>query len=128
MTTAVLIYDWILTFPDEIRFIWRPKLTGARVLFLVNRYFFVLFYTSQVVFNFASGFNNTVSALVRILHMESQSFIPQRYIETSTDTRNINSVYFLYTVVWVLGLSTTSLASCTTWLSAVRDLVILVGC
>jgi len=35
---AVLIYDHILTFSDEVERIWKQKMTGASILFLINRY------------------------------------------------------------------------------------------
>ncbi|KAF8164769.1 hypothetical protein B0H34DRAFT_210510 [Crassisporium funariophilum] len=35
---VMLIYDHILTFPQELDRIWRQKITGASFLFLLNRY------------------------------------------------------------------------------------------
>lgn len=60
---AVVIYDWSLTFPDEIRLIWRNKLTRAKVLFLVNRYFFIIFYIIQAA-AYLLAMSNAVSKYV----------------------------------------------------------------
>ncbi|TFK35106.1 hypothetical protein BDQ12DRAFT_635344, partial [Crucibulum laeve] len=35
---VMLLYDHILTFSDEVERIWKQKITGASVLFLINRY------------------------------------------------------------------------------------------
>ncbi len=35
---ALLYYDFIVTFPDEVKCIWQRKFTGATVLFFFNRY------------------------------------------------------------------------------------------
>ncbi|RDX46396.1 hypothetical protein OH76DRAFT_1420278 [Lentinus brumalis] len=36
---ALIVYDQLLTFDREVRLVWRRKVTGATVLFLLNRYF-----------------------------------------------------------------------------------------
>ncbi|KAI0696084.1 hypothetical protein BC835DRAFT_1414477 [Cytidiella melzeri] len=36
--TTLLFYDYLLTFPDELRCIWSRKFSGATVLFVLNRY------------------------------------------------------------------------------------------
>lgn len=38
VSTPLYLYDFLLTFSDEVRYIWRRRLTGATVLYLVNRY------------------------------------------------------------------------------------------
>ncbi|KAF5321748.1 hypothetical protein D9619_001272 [Psilocybe cf. subviscida] len=35
---VMLIYDHILTFPEEVDRIWKRKISGASILFLINRY------------------------------------------------------------------------------------------
>lgn len=62
-TTAVVVYDWLLTFPDEFRLIWKRKLTGARILFLLNIYLFLSFNLTQVINDRALGFSDNVSTL-----------------------------------------------------------------
>lgn len=51
----MIIYDWLLTFPDEIRLIWRQKLTGARVLFILNRYSTIALYITGIISDFLLG-------------------------------------------------------------------------
>ncbi|TCD64573.1 hypothetical protein EIP91_003900 [Steccherinum ochraceum] len=36
--STLFCYDFVLTIPDEVRLVWNQKLSGASVLFLVNRY------------------------------------------------------------------------------------------
>ncbi|KLO05847.1 hypothetical protein SCHPADRAFT_710544 [Schizopora paradoxa] len=50
---AMLIYDHLLTFGDEVERVWKPKFTGATLLFLINRYFTPL----QYIVNIASFFD-----------------------------------------------------------------------
>ncbi|KAI0081380.1 hypothetical protein K474DRAFT_1337673 [Panus rudis PR-1116 ss-1] len=42
MPLAFLVYDTILTFPQEARCIWRRKLTGASLLYFLIRYITLL--------------------------------------------------------------------------------------
>ncbi|KAH8913356.1 hypothetical protein BT69DRAFT_1344713 [Atractiella rhizophila] len=49
---SVLIWDWIVTFPSEYKYIWRTPWSIAKVLFLFNRY-----YTLAVVCPFHSFYN-----------------------------------------------------------------------
>ncbi|KAG8752170.1 hypothetical protein FRC14_007276 [Serendipita sp. 396] len=39
----IMLYDWILTFPDEVRYIWsgKQKMSKAKAMFFWNRYFVV---------------------------------------------------------------------------------------
>ncbi|GJE96173.1 hypothetical protein PsYK624_123660 [Phanerochaete sordida] len=39
--TALVVYEYLLTFQDEIRMIWRRKWTGATALFVANRYLLI---------------------------------------------------------------------------------------
>ena len=41
-TTALYLFDYLLTLPQEINNIWRCKTTTATVLFLLNRYLFMI--------------------------------------------------------------------------------------
>ncbi|KAI0357258.1 hypothetical protein OH77DRAFT_1422819 [Trametes cingulata] len=38
---AVIFHEYLITLDSEIRLIWRRKITGASVLFMLNRYIFV---------------------------------------------------------------------------------------
>ncbi|KAJ3504842.1 hypothetical protein NLJ89_g7729 [Agrocybe chaxingu] len=50
---VILIYDHVLTFPRELERIWRQKLTGASLLFLLNRYItpfqYIVIITGKVI-------------------------------------------------------------------------------
>lgn len=61
--TAAAVYDFVLTFSDEIRFIWRRQITGAKILFLLNRYVFIAYTVTEVI----SGFPTEVSTAVVIV-------------------------------------------------------------
>ena len=41
---AILAYDYLLTFPREVQFVWTRKFSPATALFLLNRYLIVLLY------------------------------------------------------------------------------------
>jgi hypothetical protein len=36
--TVVLLYDHLITLPDECRFVWKAKKSFAKYAFLLNRY------------------------------------------------------------------------------------------
>ena len=38
---VIVGYDYILTLKGEIDYVWRRKLSGATVIFFVNRYFLI---------------------------------------------------------------------------------------
>ena len=44
--TAIAIYDWFLTSSDEIRVVWSRKMTGAKVLFVLNRYLWIAMFVT----------------------------------------------------------------------------------
>ncbi|KAJ3978694.1 hypothetical protein F5890DRAFT_1589575 [Lentinula detonsa] len=56
--TTLWIADFIETLPTEINAIWRKKLTGASVLFLINRYIFLFSLFSQILFNLPGNETN----------------------------------------------------------------------
>ncbi|KAJ3793237.1 hypothetical protein GGU11DRAFT_800573, partial [Lentinula aff. detonsa] len=56
--TTLWIADFIETLPTEINAIWRKKLTGASVLFLINRYIFLLYLILQTPFNLPGNEKN----------------------------------------------------------------------
>ena len=62
--TAVIINDWILTLPDEIRVIWSGKMTGAKVLFLLNRYLWIALYVVSVMGDQLMGVSDIVSTSI----------------------------------------------------------------
>lgn len=42
IVTAIIAYEYILTFRQEIDYFWKGKFTGASVLFFLTRYLAVL--------------------------------------------------------------------------------------
>jgi hypothetical protein len=39
---AIVVYDWFLTLPDEITFIWATKRSAAKWIFLIDKYTTIL--------------------------------------------------------------------------------------
>ncbi|KAJ3791603.1 hypothetical protein GGU11DRAFT_694369, partial [Lentinula aff. detonsa] len=56
--TTLWIADFIETLPTEINAIWRKKLTGASVLFLINRYIFLLYLIFEMFANLPGNQKN----------------------------------------------------------------------
>lgn len=46
---ALLAFDFVITFDREVRLVWRGKLTGAAILFVLNRYWLFFEYITQMV-------------------------------------------------------------------------------
>lgn len=51
ISTAASVFDWFLTFSDETRLMWTRKMTGAKMLFLLNRYLFIASCALTVMFD-----------------------------------------------------------------------------
>ena len=45
------MYDYTITFPDEVRLFWRRKATGATLLFFANRYLAQFIYIFDISTN-----------------------------------------------------------------------------
>lgn len=67
--TAITVHDWILTLPLEIRVIWSWKMTGAKVLFLSNRYLWIASCLVEVMADQWVGVSDAVSTSVRSHNM-----------------------------------------------------------
>lgn len=63
---ALLAYEYLLTLTREIALFWKRGLTGASVLFFLNRYIILALH----IFNFAIAgpLSDKVSLSVRFLH------------------------------------------------------------
>ena len=57
---AVTMYDWFLTFSDEVRIMWKRPMNGAKVLFILNRYIYVAYYITAIMDNFSSHASDKV--------------------------------------------------------------------
>ena len=60
---AFLVFDHLITLAQEVDLFWKPKLSGAGVIFLLNRYIVLITMLLNV-----SGVIFTVPAQVRFLH------------------------------------------------------------
>ena len=47
----MLVYDYAITFPYEVRLFWRRKATGASLLFFANRYLTLFIYIFDMMTN-----------------------------------------------------------------------------
>ena len=50
-TLVIVLYEYTLTFPDEVNLFWKQKITGATVLFMANRYLVVGLYASYSIWS-----------------------------------------------------------------------------
>ena len=71
MQTALVIYDHILTFTEEIRKIWSRRFTLASIIFLSNRYISLAGYI--VVMNFFVS--NRVSETAYMIILDQLTYI-----------------------------------------------------
>lgn len=55
-----------MTLPQEIWFMWTRKMTGPKILFLLNRYLWVPTSLIVVLFDQMEGCSNAVSAPVHV--------------------------------------------------------------
>ena len=46
---ALLSFEYVLTFDREVRLIWGRRITGATVIFVLNRYWLFLEYITEVI-------------------------------------------------------------------------------
>ncbi|KAJ3806519.1 hypothetical protein F5876DRAFT_27214, partial [Lentinula aff. lateritia] len=70
---ALWTVDYIETLPTEFNSIWRKKSTGTSVLFLVNRYMFLLFIVMEVLQNFPGNGTDMQCHTVNIITTVFQS-------------------------------------------------------
>ena len=66
---ALFIYHYFLTFSEEVKYVWRRKISAVSVLFLVNRY---------VVFI------NRLVRLVQVVSWEDYTEAPADYVSWSS--------------------------------------------
>ena len=61
LAAAVLLYDWTLTFPDEVRMMWTRPTNGAKIMFLLLRYSLIIYYIVQMLCDHIWEVSNKVS-------------------------------------------------------------------
>ena len=65
-SVVLVIYDYILTFSQEFNVIWSSELSGATILFLINRYFSLLLFVSATLGTLVPSQSYTVGILIVI--------------------------------------------------------------
>ena len=68
MTTIILVlllYDYFLTLPLELRYIWHGKLNTIKILFIINRYASLVYQYSIILLSFVQPITNAV----RLIHL-----------------------------------------------------------
>ena len=55
---ALWIYDYSLTLPDEINFVWTCNISVAGIMFLLNRYAFMLYILQLLIVTAAVSMSN----------------------------------------------------------------------
>lgn len=63
--TAFWAYDYLLTLPDEFRLIWKKRVTGPAIIFMLTRY---LAWLSIILGQFSFTCQKTVSVHVHVGH------------------------------------------------------------
>ncbi|KAI0918607.1 hypothetical protein AcV5_002553 [Taiwanofungus camphoratus] len=51
-TATLFFYDYLITIGQEIEVVWRRKLTGATLLYVLNRYLIFIFFPFYLVVMF----------------------------------------------------------------------------
>ena len=70
---AVLLYDFVLTFPQEVGWLWRGwHLSIARTLFIINRYLPIIALVPAVFEDFAS---NSIEVNIQLSYMSTSSYV-----------------------------------------------------
>ena len=60
-TPALIVFEHCITFEMEVDYFWKQKLTGASVLFYLNRYIMLLYLLLETPFiNVVNPFTGTV--------------------------------------------------------------------
>ncbi|KAJ3898029.1 hypothetical protein F5879DRAFT_1071134 [Lentinula edodes] len=75
--TTLCVADYIETWPREFSSIWKRKLTGTSVLFLVNRYILLLFVIIQAIYGFPG--NGTDEQCQALITTNAFAFIISRF-------------------------------------------------
>ena len=70
---AVITYDWLLTLPNEIHIIWKHPVKGANILYIVNRYSYIVFYVLSMPVEFVPILSNKVNLDAVIEYLDSDA-------------------------------------------------------
>ena len=59
-----MVYDYFITFDLEVSEIWQKRMTGAKILFFLNRYLFLIAQFLTVLFTLIPRLDSSVSFLL----------------------------------------------------------------
>ncbi|KAI0350707.1 hypothetical protein OH77DRAFT_1412511 [Trametes cingulata] len=98
---ALLIYDYLLTFRHEVRFVWSQNFSAATVLFILNRYVILLLYLVDVVtlFPIIPEVRRFITVLEVIPYIVWAAFSSLRAYALSSRTSSIGIVILLLSLV-----------------------------
>ncbi|KAF9002055.1 hypothetical protein BDQ17DRAFT_1357350 [Cyathus striatus] len=61
--STLLLYDYILSFPQEITFVWQKRKTPATILFFLNRYISMAFCIIVLTSYFLPGWTESMYSI-----------------------------------------------------------------
>ena len=73
---ALVIYEYLVTFTTEVQLFWVRELTGASILFFINRYLMLLYILAEL-WGY-SPLTGTVSVSTSMLGLLNKSYKPHR--------------------------------------------------
>ncbi|KAI0820262.1 hypothetical protein BC628DRAFT_1398083 [Trametes gibbosa] len=76
LITTLLVYEYIITFDQEVNLFWRRKITGATVLFITTRYLVLISFAILSAVTFAWMTVESCTALQRAQYMLSLFLYP----------------------------------------------------
>lgn len=93
---ALCCYDHAITFSEEVKYVWQGRKSGASVLFVLNRYAFLI---------------ASLASMVQVVPMDVQTEGPEVMVSVSSPVMRLSNTYtilvtdvrtvFLYTCVRV---------------------------
>ncbi|KAI0753786.1 hypothetical protein C8Q74DRAFT_1222327 [Fomes fomentarius] len=106
---VVLVYDTLLTFNDEIMFIWRRKLGVISIVYFVNRYVEILAYIADIQLLFPLNISSpnylidlTPSPDVRLLEYIRRFFSGYRTYALSGPSKLLAILVFVLTATYIV--------------------------
>ncbi len=127
MPSVLLIYDTLLTLGREVHLFWTGQMTGARILFLANRYISLLWNVYVVVGQSAPFSDQASYAALWLVHCKyltlcclSLNMLTQRWDEflLTTSTEQITDEHYSCTYLARAG----NISGCLTHISAAGEL------
>lgn len=79
---ALIFYEYAITIDNEVRLIWRRRITGASVIFFLNRY--IMIADSIITIASFPAMSNLVSCLQPIACLADPKYIVVSVVRTNT--------------------------------------------